>query len=274
MDVELTISVDTPPLPSGKLLFPHLAYAVEQVAAAAHAKWIGYAQGAPLPDGKPIKARSGAYLKSIKIEQTGPLRWSIFSDAPYASAIEYGTQPYDMKKALATSPRVRRTKDGTRYLIIPFRWGTAGTATFGRNTMNAPEHALAKQLAPSHITGTGTRPSGNYPGQTVPQHGYHWGGRLSHGDLKQAGLRGLTFAQAKRARNLIGMVKFQQPDSSKHSQYLTFRVMSEKSNGWIRPAVPGRYPLRSAVRAIKPEAEKVFQAALQKDVDAIMGGRR
>lgn len=267
--MKVTLSIQLAAAPT---VFPHVEHALGALAQHAHSRWLAYAAGETLPSGDRIKARSGAYLKSIQLEQRGPLTWEVFSDAPYAAEIERGSPPRDMKAVLGTSKRARQAKDGSRYLIIPFRWGTAGTVTFGANTMTADEHELARHLAPSRITGTGTRESANYPGVHVPQHSYHWGGRLTHQALKQAGLRGLTFAQARRARRLTGMVKFQQSGSSKHSQYLTFRVMSEKSTGWIRPAVPGKWPAKTVNDAVRDKARAVLKEALQRDVQLVLGG--
>ncbi|MCK7579806.1 MAG: hypothetical protein MZV65_31705 [Chromatiales bacterium] len=76
---------------------------------------------------------------------------------------------------------------------------------------------------------------------------------------------------ASKAQRMAGMVRFDNP-GEKHSQYLTFRVMSEDSQGWIRPAQPGKFPAKAAVDTYRPLAEQAFKAALQKDVDAILGG--
>lgn len=265
---DLVITLSIPSLPGGEPVFPNLAQAVKMIASAAHGQWLSYAQGAPLPGGRSMTPRSGAYLKSIQLRQIDALHWEIFSDAPYASAIESGTGPYDLKRMLQTSDRVRRTKSGKRYLIIPFRWGT-GTGSgqgvsFGRQVMPAQIHQIVSQLTPSRITGMGQRESGNHPGRMVPQASYHWGGRLAFSEALNAGIG------QQMARRTAGMVRFDNPGGG-HSQYLTFRVMSEDSPGWIRPAQPGFYPAKSAVDTLRPVAEKAFAAALALDVQAIVG---
>lgn len=264
-DISLQIDLDIPELPmDAGQVFPHLEAAVELVAYKVQERWREYAQGKPLPNGKAIGVRSGGYLKSIQIEQKNPLTWEVYSDAPYASAIEYGQAPYDMKQALATSPKVRRTKDGKRYLIIPFRWGTPGAVTFGaKNTMTQAEHKFLKILQPSHVTGMGQRESGNYPGMMIAQRQYKWGGRLRD--------PGNPTFQSKQGRRMQGMVRFDNP-SGGHSSYLTFRVMTEDSTGWIRPAQPGKYPLKETMLSIELKASEIFQKALQKDVDNLLAG--
>ena len=271
MNIDLIIDLHLPPLPGGRLALPHLARAVQTVAQAAHARWQSYAQGQPLPGGSTITPRSGAYLKSIQLRQIDDTHWELFSDAPYASAIERGTGPYDLKQILQTSARVRRTKAGKRYLIIPFRHGT-GTGSgkgigFGRQVMPPEVYAVAKHLMPSRVTGMGQRESGNYPGRMIPQARYKWGGRLTRQDIARAA-PGLP---AKLAKRFEGMVRFDNP-GGRHSSYLTFRVMSENSSGWIRPAQPGKYPAKHAVDTYRAVAEKAFAAALQQDVNALLGG--
>jgi len=270
-DIDLIIDLQLPPLPDWPV-FSRLAFAVHQVASQVHRQWLAYAQGAPLPTGKRITPRSGGYLKSISLTPKGDLQWELASNAPYAGAIEYGTAAYDLKQILATSAKVRRTKDGRRYLIIPFRHGT-GTGSgqgisFGANVLAPAEYALARKVlrkAPSHVTGIGQRPSGNFPGKMVPQLQYHWGGRLTREHLQQAGLA------PARVRRLQGMVRFDKPGGGGHSQYLTFRTMIEGSPGWQRPAQPGRFPLKTAVDQYRPVAARIFQEAVQQDVAALLG---
>lgn len=263
IDFELHIQLNIPRLPEGKLAFPVLAATVGIMANVAYKKWQSYAQGERLPNGRVIALRSGAYLKSINIRPDGDMAYILWSDAPHAAAIEFGTDTYDMKKALATSARVRRTKDGRRYLIIPFRWGTPGRIGFGANVMTRPEHAVARLLSMSTVIGQTTRESGNYPGRMIPQSVYKWGDRLKiqdHGD---------TFNH-RAGRRMQGMVRFDNPGGGQ-SHYLTFRTMMEGSPKWIRPAKPGLYPARSAIEHIRSSAEKAFEKALQADVNAILG---
>lgn len=127
------LSGDIGPINAGS--FPTLAQAVAALANAAHQQWKRYAQGEPLPNGQVIGLRSGHYHESIQLEQTGDYAWRVISRLAYADVIERGSPARDLKKILDSSLKVRRSKDGKRYLIIPFRWGTPETAGFGRNVM-------------------------------------------------------------------------------------------------------------------------------------------
>lgn len=267
--------------PLSQELFPNLSYAVQEIAQRGQVIWMGYAGGAPLPDGSTIQARSGAYLRSIQLSQAGPFSAEIFSELPYARIIEDGAPARDMKRMLDTSMKVRISKTGKRYLIIPFRWGTPGTTGFGRNVMPPEVHAAWRDptsaMTPSRVTGMSKRPSGNsaYDVRTkspflVSQRQYHWGGRLTKPMLNGMGIHG------QAARRMAGMVNMQNPSGNggggKHSSFLTFRVMVEDSPGWLAPAQPGKHPARTTADRLRPVAEQAFGAAVVTDLKQILGG--
>ncbi|NCC29380.1 MAG: hypothetical protein EOM22_14900 [Gammaproteobacteria bacterium] len=252
-------------LSKGKAAFPHLAYAVQAVAQAAQARWVAYARGEPLPDGSQIGIRTGQYARSIKMMPEGDFEARVFTDSPYADAIENGMPARDLKKMLGTSTKTRRAKDGTRYLIIPFRWGTPSTVGFGaNNTMPTPAEGMAHigaGLKPSRITGMTTRVSAS--GHLIPQRVYRWGGRLNTEAIQKAGITG------DKARNMRGMVKMQgSRGGSKDTQYLTFRVMTEKSTGWKTKPTEGKRPAYHIWREFEAKAKRAFDAAVKQDLKA------
>jgi hypothetical protein len=251
----------------GKAAFPHLAHAVQRVAESAQGRWVDFARGEPLPDGRKIGTRTGAYARSIKMMPEGEFSAKVFSDAPYADSIENGMPARDLKAMLGTSTKTRRAKDGSRYLIIPFRWGTPGTVGFGaKNTMPTPaqgQNHIGYPLAPSRVTGMTTRLSAS--GHLVPQRIYKWGERLTPSMIAAAGISG------PKAKNMAGMVKMQGSRSgSKDTQYLTFRVMSEKSTGWLAPAVEGKRPAYHVRNEYEAKAKAAFDAAVKQDLKHLM----
>ncbi len=260
--------------------FPTLSLAVRQIAEAAHAQWVRYASGSPMPDGRVIMSRSGEYQRSILLHQTGPFSAEVSSTLPYAKIIEEGAPQRDLKKMLRTSFKVRVTKKGKRYLIVPFRWNNPNSL-LGHN-MPEPVYDWWQQPGRqrSIITSTFRRASGTgaYHAKSrtlyhVPGRSYSWGARLGSGDLKELDVTG------KRARHMMGMVAFRDPtvsSGSKSGKYLTFRVMSEdsKPSSWLQPAQEGRWPARTVAQTLQPIAEKAFQAAMQRDIEALLGGNK
>lgn len=272
---DLVFTLNVPSLPIGlRAGFPNLAHAVERVAQTAHAKWLSFAAGEPVPGHGVIGWRSGAYQQSIQIEQRGELSYRVFSDAPHAKAIEEGTPGRDLKQMLLTSRKIRVVRSGprkgTRYLIIPFQWGTPGTKEFGSQVMTRKVYGLWQNkregLQSSSVTYMGQR-LGGY-GHIIPQRHYEWGkpGRLKEEHLASIG---------ETNKHMVGMVNFRKPGGrggAAHSQYLTFRVMAEDSKGWIAKAVPGRWPARTTVELMRPLAEKEFKEACEEDVRIILRG--
>lgn len=256
-------------------LFPTLSYAVKTIAEAAHQQWVQYASGAPLPDGKIIKIRTGEYARSIQLRQIGDFSAEVYSNLAYAIAIEEGSPARDLKKILDSSLKVRLTKDGRRYLIIPFRFNNPNSV-LGNNMPQAVHDWWQQGRNPSSITGTYRRLSGTGAYDiktreriTVPGWRYKWGDRLGKQDLADLGVTG------QAASRLQGMYNFRKPGGSggsSHSQFVNFRTMVEGSRGWIAPAVEGKHPARTVAQQLQPVAEQAFQRAVEEDVKRILNG--
>jgi len=274
---EFRIAIDLESLiPVGSALdsstLPNLSKAVQDITELAYAQWRQYAQGEPMPNGKVIQMRSGAYLKSITLRQTGEFSAEVFSDIDYAASIENGRPAYDMKKMLDSSYKVRITKDGRRYLIIPFRHQTPG-AVGTDNTMPAEVHDWWQGKAPSHIVRTGHRLSGTGAYEihtreriTTPTLKYFWGARLNKDDLADLGITG------KAAKQMAGMVNFRQPGASgsKQSGFITFRMMVEGGKGWMAKATEGKHPAQQVSEMFRPIAEEAFKGALAADIERLL----
>ncbi len=274
---QFRIAVDLSDLmPEGSALtadaFPALSYAVKRIAAAAHEQWVAYAHGAPLPSGDTINSRSGTYARSIQVADLGDFSSEIFSVLPYAKAIEEGTPARDLKDMLRTSLKVRLTKDGRRYLIVPFRHDNPNSLQNNPMPQPVADWWKDKSRASSHITGDFQRLSGTgafdrktRQAITTPGRLYSWGSKLGKTDLAGMGIHG------KEAKRLAGMVQFRNP-SGGHTQHLTFRVMVEGGKGWLAPAQAGKWPARTTADLFRPIAEEAFPAAVAQDIQRLLGG--
>lgn len=240
-------------------ILPSVARAVEQVAIAGQARWQEAVHAVP---GLWIGERQ-AYEASIKLRQVSVYEWEIYSDYKYVEDIESGRPPYDMKRMLDTSLKVRVNKQGRRYLIIPMRHNTPG------NTAHAPAmppeiHAEAKQLSKSRIVGRGSRLSGTGAWDTrshlparVRSRKYVWGGRLPEGLAPKLRASHATDPYA-------GMVRMKVATGG--SQYMTFRTMVEGSPKWIIPARPGLWIARAVAESLQRTANKDIGAAIAADL--------
>lgn len=241
---------------------PRLSQAVAAVAQQAEGDWIdGIYKARGLWQGD-----KDAYAASIHWKMTGAFSAEVWSDYRYAEEIETSRPARDLKKMLDSSLKVRVNKKGKRYLIIPFRHNTPGHTATGTD-MPAHVYAQARQLAPSSVVGQTRRLSGTGTSDiktrrllTVNQNIYQWGDRLAAGSMGPN-------PKGKKDR-FAGMVRFQTPNRSgtQSSSYLTFRVLSEDSKGWVIPPRPGLYIVRSVVARLTPLAEKVFVEAVTRDL--------
>jgi hypothetical protein len=261
-----------------KAVFPMMSQAVRAIAAHGAADWKARVMKAKL-----WSVEKDAYAKSINWKMTGDFSARIESDYKYAADIETGRPARDLKDMLNTSTKVRRTEDGRRFLIIPFRHNTPGA----KGGMPGSVHLLASAMAPSKIVSTGKRQSGevvrlspnfgmskgrpnaNYLSNTstkaanlVTSRNYAWGGRLTAAALKNAG------ADAEMTRRYSGMVKMQTstPGGAKSSAYMTFRVMMEGSKGWIVPAKSGLFLAQKTANDLQPKASAAFAQAIARQL--------
>lgn len=259
-----------------KAVLPLLNQAVRAVAAATSASWQRSVANARLWSGE-----KNPYIESIKWKMDGDFSATISSDYKYAGQIETGRPGRDLKKMLDTSNKVRRTKDGRRFLVIPMRHNTPGN---GSNAMPTSVHDLASAMTQSSIVSEGQRPSGQImnlsptTGMTaaakqtpylsslatrqkasVTSRNYAWGDRLGVKDMKAAGI-----GAADRKR-YGGMVRMDANGSGpKSSSFLTFRIMMEGSSGWVTKAQPGLYLAKGVAEEMQPKAEAAFQEAIKR----------
>jgi hypothetical protein len=257
-------------------VLPRITQAVHAIAQQARVNWQEAVMQARIWSGEKIP-----YVASIKMEMTGALSALVSTDYKYADEIETGRPPRDLKKMLDTSSKVRRTKDGRRFLVIPMRHNTPGSEALAP-AMPTDVYQMAKGLSASSVTGSGTRPSGevtilsNKRGmraantQTpylshiksgghylVNKSSYAWGGRLT-----PAMLQGQSKVNQQR---YAGMTRFK--TSTGGSSYLTFRIMMEGSPGWVIPAQPGKFLARQVVNSLAPVVGKIITEALKHSAD-------
>ncbi|CAB3665575.1 hypothetical protein [Paraburkholderia rhynchosiae] len=261
-------------------VFPLVNQAVRAIAEQTAANWQKEVYRAKLWSGE-----KDAYVKSITWAMAGHFAAVVQADYKNADEIETGRPPHDLKTMLSTSPKVRRTKDGLRFMIIPLRANTPGNDALAQS-MPTDVYTAASQLKASTIVAQSKRASGEMTSmhpqwsakplkkQTpfmsstatrgtfmVPRNVYKWGGKLD-----TSGIANLSSADQKRYQGMVRMDN-RTPGGKTYSSYLTFRVMSENSPGWIIPARPGLYLAKKTADAMQPLAEKVINEAVAQSLD-------
>lgn len=240
-----------------------------EVTDAVRNKWVEYANGAPLPNGRTVPAYlRQEYAESITWTITGPLSTVVFSRLPQAGLIETGWPARDLKRMLDTSHKVRISKNGNRYLVIPFRHGAfnkqheaRGVTSTGLLMMPRSVHSLARGMTHSTVAASSSRHVASRISNREPLRAasrrYVWGARLPPGLAPK-------LADHHRTDPYAGMVKFQNSNrgGSKETSYLTFRVMSDRSRGWVVPPQPGLKVAETVADQMRPIATRVMAAAL------------
>lgn len=260
--VHVEISAQLPELLFAQLRpdkMKRVAEAVDRVANRVLREWVRFAHGKVEVGGRRLTRTTGAYAHSIQVrpldDNPRSIGRRVFSDSPYAQIIELGAPRRDQKEALKTSLMVRVSSKGKRYLIIPFRHGTPGTSTM--RPMPEDVHEIVKNHKGSGVLVHAARPSGQIPEiqqaairRGLPSGMYHTMGRslvMVPGRWYKWGDRAPEFAHHKLKKEhktdpYAGMVRMEhdQP-GSRHSEYVTFRTMSEDSpaDSWIIKAKEG-----------------------------------
>lgn len=253
-----------------RLLFPRARQAIDQMADMAYQKWRGYASGEVLPSGDRIRPWTGEYLASIQAEPVEE-GWTIWSDDPKARVIEEGAPAWDLHQVLATSTKVRKSKKGTLYLIIPMRHGTPDAVVVGGyagRTMPDDIYAAMREKAQTFIVGQREEPTVHYPGETVSRNIYAWGDKLTLSELEEVGYP----ADDPGTQRMAGMYRMaaNTPNATR-STYITFRTLSEnnKEGSWLIPERKGKYPAKAVYDWLAGEHEAIMEYALELDAEQL-----
>ena len=151
-----------------------------------------------------------------------------------ANALEDGASPYDLKRGLLRSSKVKRTKDGKPYIHVPFQLKTPGGGARGSEPSVMPRsiYRLASQM------GIGQQ-------MKLPKKYEDYGikTRLS-ADIQKWG------HYTWKASPYQGIVKT--PSGGGKSTYHTFRTVSKNSdsNSWIHPGFRARKCIEAAAQSI------------------------
>lgn len=242
-------------------VFRNLQQSVQDVAEAGVERWQAAIMSAP----GIWRGEAEAYAATVRARQLGAFEWEIVSDYKYVEDIERGRPARDLKVMLNTSMKVRVSAKGKRYLIIPMRHNTPGSGAHAR-PMPKAVYREARGLSASAVTGHGTRLSGTgawdiktkAPAR-VRARKYLWGDRLAAGVVPK-------MKKAHKTDLYAGMVRFK--ESSGGSTYMTFRVMSENSGGWIVPAKPGLWLAKTVAESLERTARIDFAEAVSRDINA------
>lgn len=179
---------------------------------------------------------------------------------------------YDMKKTYPYGNKSRRFKNGTPYLIIPFRWGTPNDKNKKRAHFNnyIPQADYITNVKPMEKTFVSmfTRKEANAKGQMIDRAIYEdkngkrgFASRIKNGqvDSPVSQFTGLNYS--------AGMVRMRATDKS---TYWSFRIITPFQNRkmWIRkekPAIPAIDVESAWTKTMEKTVYSTIEKALMSD---------
>lgn len=228
-----------------------LQAAVRNVADAAYASIIAQTQASSMSD--PNKKD---YLNGLKFQSLGNDSYLIFLDGSFPNMLEEGSGPFSIKDNLLKStktvqtgnrkgePWVRTNKDGGKYAAVPFekKKNSKPTGNLGDDIKTLM--AMNRQGKAQNITKTFTDDFGKPISGKV--------------------------ATATAANNsgispqLEGMVKYQSVSKKGRvsSSYVVYRMVSEDSDGWMHPGLPGYKFFETVEKDVESELENIIKLLL------------
>jgi hypothetical protein len=222
------------------------------------------------------------YNSSFSQRDITPFHIVLENDHKAVWFFELGTSPFDAKRMLDTSSKVRVSKDGKRYIRIPFEnkvkdyiaggvdkdeiRAMAGSNFVTLNINDRRKNLITKygdRLTDMGSTGIKRKyftvlnaTSSKFPNKTNrPNMGF-----APYTQYKAATVVDYTW-QSSPYQNAIKMVDFQ----GKTMGMKTFRTISDKSdpNSWINPGIHASHIAEKAVEAVKPQFDAEISRVLQ-----------
>lgn len=277
LGLELDLSGLASLLTIGRTLNQEAASAARDLTAMAHGKATELANAR-------LHSRRQLFLDSLHVGQVENGTWFLQLDAR-AAWIEDGMPPHDMLPGLLASPKAKTTKDGHRYVVVPFRHGPAQAAPASSQPMvQAVRQAMRQRGIPwakverdaggRALAGRLHSFDVDAPLKTADGPGQGWG---TVGDVRQG--------PNDRQRQGGGPAGGGTPFLSKVSVYqrggaggttrrdiVTFRIASDSQRDtgmWFHPGLEGSHVLDATYQWVVQTWEKQILPAM---MERIIGG--
>ena len=242
---------------------PNLKAAINQSAQFVQATWQQVVMGTlQVPGASEIKENIGlrrlyadSIILSSQLRHGGNLSQTVVATKKIAEQLEKGTGPWDMKPMLLNGPKARISKKGNRYNIIPFRHGTSDNYAPNSNFKTMPKdiYQQARELKASVKAGNKIK----------------WGGKLTGTEGQYVPGKNATSGYQHKNGKYEGMVRIEKTyAAATQSKYLTFRVVSEKSDpqSWWHPGYTAHHIAASVSDFCKPGVEEMLREAAIADL--------
>lgn len=214
----------------------------------------------------------------------------IVNTARHASVVEDGHAAFHLPSKIdwTRSASVKVAADGTRYITVPFRHAAPRTGegiTPGAESRMMPREVYNQARKLSFSTRQNAGRQFGPTGQFIAADKYNWGGRMKRtaevgaayrhpmGGLRserrgESSVIGAGENPAWKTSKFAGMVRMGAP---RHSVYMTFRILTEKSTGWNIPAQAGKGIARAVAREVSEsqEVRDIFSIGIAEAMGAL-----
>lgn len=159
--------------------------------------------------------------------------------------IEKGMKSFDMKKGLLSGKRVKTSPTGVKYVTVPFEQKTPSAMN---TQMPKKVYAQAKKLG---------------YGQSLKDMTIKGFGKLS--DIgRKSNIKNKTTHKSGKYEGLTKVGR------KGHTQYFTFRRVSENSSGWIHPGFKATPVFPNVVKATQKTLKSLLQDKLKQQIRPFM----
>jgi hypothetical protein len=254
-----------PPFP-----LPATSAAVQEAAELVRWAWIQSAESAAMSPADQQHYIAGLESPRSVVHpfQGDPLQARVENVAPRASRLEEGYPAYHLPERInwGAARGARRSKAGRWYMFIPFAHlsyrGRKGSSQAQARMMSSAVYRVARTLQPGQrLTAGPTR------GRAI-----HAPGLRPYVPAFQRNIRP-GYTHAAKQESLV-----RRPGRGGGSRYLTFRTLTQDSQGWWIPAKPGVHLAPQVERATASAVRAIIEAGVRQDVEAALtrqvGGAR
>lgn len=216
------------------------------------------------------------YIHAINVVDTGRLEGTVildFSKDPLVRMIEEGAGAFDMKNKMLNSPKSKVSKNGGRYITIPFRIGTpdaVGDSDIFSSTMPQEVYEVAKNEHLTIPTVGGTRSGGLAVDKLPPQ----FQSPAKRAEIKDSAGKTLFKEYTHKSSIYAGIIKVNDAVTGQNT-YNTFRRISEElrtpeggqtgsdTDSWIHKGIEQYNLVSKALQNFNQETE--VQVALNNE---------